>query len=402
LAGALGFFLFRSNEEEKAQEEYYASLNEQMREEERAVEEEIEAAYEKLESDFFTYLPGIVCWGDSLTAGAGGDGTTYPNVLESLIKENLVDRFDAEQLANSLGQSHITGLNQYSLDSVPVINMGVGGETTNTILGRNGAVPFVVAEDFTIPASNTSDTTAVEIHFVSENGKNVAPLRQGESGVNPVVIDGIEGVISIQQESYISEDYTYYFTRSAEESGDADKDGGAGESNDGNTEKDVTVKAGTEIITSGSTQYLDYIPVIFIGQNGGYDDINDLIAQQRAMIDHQEMSEANQGKFIIVGLHTGTAADRAELEKAMQEEYGDQYINLREYMSTSGLQDAGIEATDEDKEMMAEGMTPQSLLASDKLHFNEYGYELIGSLIYDRMDELGYFDEIKADLEELG
>jgi hypothetical protein len=161
------------------------------------------------------------------------------------------------------------------------------------------------------------------------------------------------------------------------------------------------VKAGTEIITSGSTQYLDYISVIFIGQNGGYDDVDELIEQQRAIIDHQEMSEVNQGKFIIVGLHTGTAAGRSGLEKAMQAEYGDQYINLREYMSTSGLQDAGIEATDEDKEMMAEGMTPSSLL-SDTVHFTEDGYKLIGNLIYERMDELGYFDEIKADLEEAG
>jgi lysophospholipase L1-like esterase len=146
---------------------------------------------------------------------------------------------------------------------------------------------------------------------------------------------------------------------------------------------------------------LDYIPIIFIGQNGGYDDINDLIAQQRAIISHQKMSELNQGKFIIVGLHTGTEDSRRELEAAMQAEYGDQYINLRDYMATSGLKDAGIEPTEEDKEMMADGMTPASLMNSDKLHFNEAGYKLIGNLIYERMDELGYFDQIKEDLVEV-
>jgi hypothetical protein len=254
-----------------------------------------------------------------LTAGAGGNGTTYPNVLMSLIKENLVDQFDPEQIAKSQGLSYIAGVRRYSLDAIDVVNMGVGGETTNTILGRNGAIPFVLENDFTIP----SDTTAVEIHFTSENGKRVAPLRQGASGMDSVCIAGIKGVLSIQQESSTSENYTYYFTRSI-----------AGES--------ITVKAGTEIITSGSTQYLNYIPVIFIGQNGGYDDINELIAQQRAIIDHQEMSESNQGKFIIVGLHTGTAESRSKLETAMQAEYGAQYINLREYMSTSGLQDAEL------------------------------------------------------------
>jgi lysophospholipase L1-like esterase len=378
LIGTLAFLVYQNDKEEKVREQYYKALDQKRREEEHAVKEKIATIHEKLQADMSAYLPGIVCWGDSLTAGAGGNGTTYPNVLKSLIKENLVDQFDPEAIVKSQGLGYILGVRQYILDTVDVVNMGVGGENTNTILGRDGAIPFVVKDDFTIP----SEVESVEINFISENGKDVAPLRQGSRGMDSVSIAGIEGVISIEQESYTSEKYTYYFTRRT-----------AGAS--------VDVTAGTEIITSASTQCLDYIPIIFIGQNGGYDDINDLIAQQRAIISHQKMSELNQGKFIIVGLHTGTEDSRRELEAAMQAEYGDQYINLRDYMATSGLKDAGIEPTEEDKEMMADGMTPASLMNSDKLHFNEAGYKLIGNLIYERMDELGYFDQIKEDLVEV-
>jgi hypothetical protein len=374
----LVLLFYFQNKKDKELSDYYAGVSDELRTNEKEVENKISTAYDKISSDFATYLPGIVCWGDSLTVGAGGDGTNYPKVLKSLIDENLVDKFDAYALANAYGAAYLD-TNIYSLDSVTVVNEGVGGETTNTILGRNGAVPFVLDGKLTIP----SGTSPVVITFRSENGKSVAPLRQGGAGVNPVTIAGIEGTLSIEQESYISKDYTYYFTRS--EAGD-----------------EVTVDEGTEINTSASSENLDYIPVVFIGQNGGYDDIDDLIAQQRAIINHQTLSEENQGKFIIVGLHTGTAQDRSELEAAMLDEYGDQYINLREYMSTSGLEDAGIEATEEDKEMMKDGMTPTSLMVNDKLHFNSYGYELIGNLIYQKMDELGYFDEIKEDLAEDG
>lgn len=64
-------------------------------------------------------------------------------------------------------------------------------------------------------------------------------------------------------------------------------------------------------------------------------------------------------------------------------------------MAAQGLTDAGVECTDEDQEMIAEGMTPASLMIDDKCHFNSDGYRLIGNLIYNRMDELGYFDEVK-------
>ncbi len=80
----------------------------------------------------------------------------------------------------------------------------------------------------------------------------------------------------------------------------------------------------------------------------------------------------------------------------MQEEYGDQYINLREYMSSKAMADAGLVPTEEDIKLMESGATPYSLMVADRCHFNSTAYQLIAKLIYDTMDKLGYFDDVRG------
>lgn len=38
--------------------------------------------------------------------------------------------------------------------------------------------------------------------------------------------------------------------------------------------------------------------------------------------------------------------------------------------------------SDEDREMMQKGMTPASVLAEDKVHFNADGYKILAELIF--------------------
>lgn len=315
------------------------------------------------------YLPGIVCWGDSLTSGAGGNSANYPQILESLIKKEICKKYDLTSDLDSTFEKHLN-MKELSV-KIPVVNMGVGGEDTISILGRNGALPFVVSEPLTIPAGKVP----VAICFTSKNGQAVAPLRQGEAGVNPVTIGGIEGTLTVVQESYYSEEYSYCFTRSE-----------AGE--------ETTVPVGTEIITAASSQYLDYITVIFIGTNGGFSTPEDLISQQRAIIEHQI---ANKDRFLIIGIHTGWMEDRIELEEAMVKEFGNKYFNLRDYMAKHGMYDAGLEPSEEDIIDMLDGRTPDGI-TTDGVHFKPVGYTLIAKQIYKRMDELGYFNEVREAL----
>lgn len=298
-------------------------------------------AYEK------ELVPGIVCFGDSLTYGSGGKGVSYPSVLEEELKKDRI--------------------------YIPVVNMGIGGENTVTIAGRAGAVPFRV-EAFEIP----EEAVPVKITFLEEEGKAIRPLYQGESGINPCIIGGIEGRISGEKDEQGK--MTYFFTR--EEAG-----------------KGMSVPEGTEVATWASTQFEDYIYIVFMGENGGWkEDAKELISQQQAIL---SMQEKQKGKYLVIGLPTGTAKEREELEAALEETYGDKFFNIREYMSTEALEDAGMKPTEEDSERMTEGMVPTSLLV-DHIHFNAEGYRLLGEQVYARMKELGYFDELEAVVEEYG
>ena len=82
-----------------------------------------------------------------------------------------------------------------------------------------------------------------------------------------------------------------------------------------------------------------------------------------------------------------------ELEQRMQETYGEHYINLREYMSTAGPETAGVTITETDRLQMAQGIVPDCL-RSDNVHYNKEGYELVAKLVYERLQELGYYDGI--------
>lgn len=277
-------------------------------------------------------IPGIVCWGDSLTAGAGGNGISYPSILQELIIKNIYN--------------------------IPVENMGVGGEDTLTILGRTGSKPMIV-DAFTIP----SDLSKVEIKF------RTTPLRQGDKGINPCVINDVEGYLTIEQDSAISTNFKYYFQRS----------------NNGTA---VEVHNNTKIQTSASTLYKDYMPIIFIGQNGGYDSDDELIEQIKLLVDYN-----NNDMYLVLGLTSGTEASRKELETKMDNEFGKKYINLRNSLSKSGVEDAGLIANAEDMMATVIGKVPPSLHV-DEVHLNDKGYTLIGNIVYNRMVELGYFDEI--------
>ena len=117
------------------------------------------------------YDADIIFWGDSLTAGAGGNGTTYPAVCS-------------------------TELN------VSYLNMGVGGETAYTIASRQGGNNLLIYN--TLSNIPINDMKAI---LGTSN-----PLRQGSSGVNPISIAGQSCTLTISQTSVTDTDATYSIT----------------------------------------------------------------------------------------------------------------------------------------------------------------------------------------------
>jgi hypothetical protein len=250
----------------------------------------------------------FVCtWGDSLTDGYGGFGTTYPNVLDSLLG-----------------------------DDYQVINCGVGGENSLTIAARQGGIPMLLAHPVELPADNSKVIIGDRDHSLisSWNGWIVRPLLQGgEATVNNCIIDGVECILGWTGTAWNDLDGRYTVQRLV------------------SSDTSVTLREKSVIFTSSMRQYRNlFANVFFMGQNMGYADDADLASQYKAMIRF-----SGSGNFVIVGLTSGTKSERTALETLMLKEFGVQYINLREYLSTQGLQDAGIIPTQADMEAMADG-----------------------------------------------
>ena len=356
----------------------YQQQKEEQTKARREEEQKIILEYEKDLDTVEKYLPGIVCWGDILTKGTSGN-VSYPDVLQEYIDTNICDAYQfSKQYENN------AGLSKYDWSSfkisVPVVNMGSGDENSFTVMGRSGVVPFVTDQDFTIPA----DTEKVPISFISESGNIVTPMTGGSEGINNVFINGVEGVLSIEADAqrYSSSSY-YYFNRI--------KPG-----------VEVTVPAGTEIITDATDKYKDYIHVVWIGTYGTYEDANELIEQIKTLLARQTN---NTDRYLVLGLcsseglwyYGGSYFDI--MDSAMIQAFGDRYVNVRKYLISDGCADAGIEPSQHDVSSMNSGVIPSSFKSnSGNSELTAVAYQLIGKLVYERMDRLGYFDEVKEEL----
>lgn len=376
----VGLMLVRKSNSSQKETLIESSQQSQVQNEENKAEliNKIEEDYAVDMETVNTYIPGIVCWGDKLTGGSEG-GVSFASALQDLIDENICDLYDFRGTLDYADNVSRVTWSDYTV-KIPVVNMGTGEETTNTILGRNGAVPYVVRDEFTVPA----DAEAVQIKILSENGQSVAPLTQGDGGVNKVTIAGIEGTLSLVEGSYSSGYNNYTFTRS--QPGD-----------------EIVVASGTEIDTAASSMYTDYIPVVFIGAYGGYYDADTLIEQQKAIIEHQA---GQNNRYIVLGIYGFKDGYNnyeyvfSQYETAMQKAFGEHFINLRKYLISDAATDLEITLTKEDQQQIVNGQVPNSLRSSSgSLELSAAAYKQIGQLIYDRMYQLGYFDEVN---EELG
>lgn len=306
----------------------------------------------------------VVCWGDSLTEGIGGNGTNYPKVLEKNIREYV------EKLILESGQS---SENQKLLfaeaEKVKVYNEGISGESSLSIAARAGGVLLKTTEELHFGWLDKKK----EISFLTEDGRVAEPWHSDELGPADVTVNGIDGKLRFN-----NKEYRYYFQR----------DGWGMKEN---------IPSGTTIMVLGPERYQDAFTVIFMGQNGGYTDFADLIAQQKSMIPQNILEER---RFLILGLTSGTREERKQLEDAMEEAFGENYVNLREALSGERVAEYVTELSQEDYQSMEKGEVPQALRApQDMVHLNEHGYEMIGDIVFERMQKMGVFDTIRAEIQ---
>lgn len=276
--------------------------------------------------------PNVVCWGDSMTAGAGGNGTTYPKVLQDL-----------------LTAAGYTGT---------VTNRGVGGESSVTITGRTNATPFMVMVDGgSIPATGQVGLTLRQI-----NGITPAPLKQGSQSYT-CTLAGVPGTFGRTVDAD-GVTYHYHFTRAA--------DGTA-----------ATADRPTPLLLDIGEQHRGDIALIWIGQNGPSN--ARAIQDAKAIIQHLR---ALDKRFLVISKPGGTSAQDAD-DAEWFAEFGTRFIAIRQYMVEFGLADADITPTAQDETDMANGTVPSSLRV-DAVHWVGAGYEILANVIFRKFEELGW------------
>ena len=274
----------------------------------------------------------VVCFGDSLTVGTGGEGTTMPDTIAKL-------------------------------SGAEVINYGGYGESASCIAARQGGNPQYLVEDIVIPA----DTTPVRAQCSGKYGYEML-LVFADAGINNVMLNGIEG-------TYTMVDDERCFTRLT-----------PGE--------EVKVPAGTQLFTHAMLDKRDDdILVIWAGSNNGIeteDQIPALVEQIDEMIEYQ-----GNDTYVVVSLTSrhGRIPLVDKVNENLKNHFGEHYLDLRSYMVNEALSELNITPTKLDNQAIAAGDVPVSIRYStdeEENHGNADFYRLAGEQIYKKLVELGY------------
>lgn len=125
------------------------------------------------------------------------------------------------------------------------------------------------------------------------------------------------------------------------------------------------------------------LSIFWIGQNGSYESAEELISQIESCIEF-----SGNKNYIVIGFHTEA---RRYLNEYLQKRFKSRFIDFLTYSQKYGLDRFGITPTDHDIQDIENNLCPSSL-RSDHTHLNQYGYQLLGEIVYQRIMELGYLE----------
>jgi hypothetical protein len=285
---------------------------------------------------------------------------------------------DNKNVIDCIGDS-LTSAGKYEeklkeLTGFNVINLGVGGESVSTILGRMNGIPYKVKEKITIPQT----TDKVQVKLTNIYNQRLLPLLQGAKTLN-VEIRGINGVLTTTQMEAEASTADYFFNRL-----------------NGGEQAEINIGENIYISTNKIYQKSERYKIIWVGQNGGFSidetgrhqgDFNNVQDVKRyiSMI-KTYLGVINPNKYIVMSPPKKTS-DLVENE--MEKEFGANYINVRKQMVNNGISLAlqygylvGNYPTEQDIEDINNNIVPTSL-RSDTVHFNQAGYYVLAHIIYD-------------------
>jgi len=282
----------------------------------------------------------FVAWGDSLTHGTGGGGTSYPSILSSLARGFFITV------------------------------EGIGGETSTQIAARqNGVLNTLSVTGDSIPASGpvavTANTAAV-------------PTVQGDWS-SYGTLAGIPGLLRRQS------DGSWLFTRTT-----------AGSV--------TSCPAGSTFTTDEGVARRAYPMILWVGRNNASSratvnsDIAAMVAYSTSssylVLSVLNGTSEGVGTAAYTNIVTNLNADLATT-------YGTKFLDVRGYLVAHGLTDAGITATTGDVADVAADIVPRSL-RYDSVHLNAAGYNVVATQVYNKLRALGLLTPAAGPLDEQG
>ena len=284
----------------------------------------------------------IVCWGDSLTEGMGMWDKSYPVRLQEKLGDNY-----------------------------KVLNGGDGGENTVTIMARQGANKLFTCDEIIFKAGESEVVIGNQDNngFVTEDNEKIkfTLLKGNKVPINEITICGEKFTLSLVDFIWKPITYTAILKRQ-------------------DVSSDLIIPKGTQVVLNNTDiSKKGGIDIYLMGANGGFDDSGDkLVEQYRKMIKYH-----GSDRFIIIAPFWTT-----EYNEVLTKAFGEHLVYYREAVLERGLQFENIEATEEDKERMKNGLIPVSFCFQNKpdLHLNEHGYHFLAQLVYEKGKELKLFN----------
>ena len=281
-----------------------------------------------------------VAWGDSLTHGTGGGGTSYPSILSTMARGFVITE------------------------------EGIGGETSTQIAARqNGVLNALSVTGNSIPASGpvvvTANTAAV-------------PSVQGDWSSYGTLV-GIPGLLRRQS------DDSFLFTRTTAGSVTSCPAGSAFTTDEGVLRRSTPMLlwVGRNNASSRATVNADIAAMVAYSTSSNYLVLSVLNGASEGV-----------GTTAYTNIVTNLNADLATT-------YGTKFLDVRGYLVVHGLTDAGITATTGDVADVAADIVPRSL-RYDSVHLNAAGYSVVATQVYNKLRALGLLTGAAGPLEEQG
>ena len=287
----------------------------------------------------------ITCYGDSVTEGMSVEyDEKYPTILATL-----------------LGKKY------------KVQNAGIGGEKTTAIMARQGSLKIYTKQEITFTAGQT------EVLVAQGTSRGVV----AEDGREPTWNDPFGRDVPIGDVTVNGKAYKLQFRNFAWSKG-----GGPSTCDTylvrANADSEETIPANSQVIfTASNTSKTNYADIYFMGFNGTYNDIDELISQYQKMIDYR-----NDDNYLVVIPFWEKSIKKKAYEK-FKETFGDHAVDVVEYCVNGGLDKLGITLEKYDKGCLESEILPYSLKLytisnRQDVHLNEKGYKVLANAIFEQ------------------